>query len=288
MLKLFDSLVKPILLYGSYVWGVNQVNHGPLDKLFLWYAKLCLGIKSSTSNTIVYGECGRIPISAHCQINAMKFYFRLKQLSDNNLTKYVYNELSRLDALGFTTWVSKARCLARKFDLEIDCDNMKIVKDICTSRIKHKFIDSWHEAVQNIEANPIMRTYKLFKTSFEEEKYLSCIKNYAYMNALCKIRTSSHTLPIEQGRWSGTVREERLCNKCNIIGDEYHFITSCSINENERSEFYRKLSEVFKRQQYINSTDMYIFLLTCDNPHILSLLGKFLYKSLKTYREHAS
>ena len=49
------------------------------------------------------------------------------------------------------------------------------------------------------------------------------------VNKLCKFRTTNHKLPIEQGRWNNTPRENRKCNLCNLeeIGDAFHYILNC-------------------------------------------------------------
>ena len=39
-----------------------------------------------------------------------------------------------------------------------------------------KCIDDWHNSIQNSVANPILRTYKLFKTEFQMEPYLTHVK----------------------------------------------------------------------------------------------------------------
>ena len=43
-----------------------------------------------------------------------------------------------------------------------------------------------------------------------------------------QLRLSSHSFPIETGRWSRTKREERLCETCGVLGDEIHYIYSCT------------------------------------------------------------
>ena len=46
---------------------------------------------------------------------------------------------------------------------------------------------------------------------------------------LCKLRLSSHCLPIEQGRYANVNRYERYCAACNSnnVGVEYHFLFEC-------------------------------------------------------------
>jgi hypothetical protein len=44
---------------------------------------------------------------------------------------------------------------------------------------------------------------------------------------IIRFRLGSHTLPIETGRWTRTLRENRLCSSCGVLGDERHAIYQC-------------------------------------------------------------
>jgi hypothetical protein len=56
-LKLFDSLVELIILYGSEVLGFwKSTNHG---KIYLKFCKRILNLRLTTLNYMVYGELGR-------------------------------------------------------------------------------------------------------------------------------------------------------------------------------------------------------------------------------------
>ena len=57
MIYLFQSLIRPILVYGSDVWGVNSNATKAMNKVFLWYARTILIVKSNTCNVINLGEC---------------------------------------------------------------------------------------------------------------------------------------------------------------------------------------------------------------------------------------
>ena len=61
--------------------------------------------------------------------------------------------------------------------------------------------------------------------------------------------------PIETGRWTGIERNLRLCERCDVIGDEFHFIYECDdinrINLNdipnpEKLQEYKKLQILLK------------------------------------------
>ena len=42
-----------------------------------------------------------------------------------------------------------------------------------------------------------------------------------------RLRLSSHSMPIETGRWRRVLRKDRLCPTCNTLGDEKHYIYTC-------------------------------------------------------------
>ena len=92
-------------------------------------------------------------------------------------------------------------------------------------RLTSDFERKWRADCQT---SPKARTYRLVKTKFEREWYLSnlpvdkCIQ-------LCRFRCSNHNLPIETGRHRRIPREERLCQLCNfgVLGDERHAILEC-------------------------------------------------------------
>ena len=74
-LSLFDSMVVPILLYGSEVWGVY--NYKDVDKLHIRFLKSLLVVKKQTPNSAVYGEFGRFPLSVICKLRSLKFWVKI-------------------------------------------------------------------------------------------------------------------------------------------------------------------------------------------------------------------
>ena len=67
-IELYEKMVKPILLYGSEVWGFGNLD--VLERSVLKFLKLILHMKSSTPNFMVYGETGVYPIyiDIYCRI----------------------------------------------------------------------------------------------------------------------------------------------------------------------------------------------------------------------------
>jgi hypothetical protein len=62
-LKLFRSLIEPILLYASDFWGILKMpTNNPVENVFTSFCKQLLGVQKQTSNKGVLLELGLSPI----------------------------------------------------------------------------------------------------------------------------------------------------------------------------------------------------------------------------------
>ena len=84
---------KPILMYGSDVWGHHKSGTSMIDKVMLRFSRCVLNVKATTSNVMVYGECGILPPSVYCTVSTMCYMNRLHHMPNNSIVKQVYNEL---------------------------------------------------------------------------------------------------------------------------------------------------------------------------------------------------
>ena len=80
MFYLFQSLIEPILLYGSDVWGLSTCAENELDYLMLSFIRNVLNIKLTTSNVISLGETGQIPSSTKYHMKVLAYFVRLRIL----------------------------------------------------------------------------------------------------------------------------------------------------------------------------------------------------------------
>ena len=174
MFYLFNSLIRPILVYGSDIWGGNKKGGSAIDKIFMWFLKCVLNVKYTTSNIIVIGECGLIPPRIDAHVNLLTFCYRVQNADDNSVLHNVYNELKKQHALGFKTWVSSAYELANEYHIDLS-QNMpvKLFRQMCKLSIYENYKNKWFMELQDINKNPKLRTYQLFKKSFGMEKYLT-------------------------------------------------------------------------------------------------------------------
>ena len=55
-----DSMIEPILIDGSEVWGYENLKF--IEQIHLKYRKRVLQVRNTTPNLMVLGELGRYPI----------------------------------------------------------------------------------------------------------------------------------------------------------------------------------------------------------------------------------
>ena len=88
-LSLFDSMVVPILLYCSEVWGIYD--YKAIDKLHNRFCKSVLVVRQQTPNMAVYGELERYPLSVICKERVLKFWLKIMN-NDNSIMFNIFNE----------------------------------------------------------------------------------------------------------------------------------------------------------------------------------------------------
>ena len=101
LLKLFDSLIKPIVTYGSEVWLPNQygkiikstmqkIDTIPFEKLHNMFCKRTLGVYKSTSNILAKLELGRLPLLYPTAIQVLKYWSHIVSKPENSLLYNAY------------------------------------------------------------------------------------------------------------------------------------------------------------------------------------------------------
>ena len=91
----------------------------------------------------------------------------------------------------------------------------------------HKFYkDNYKQkGSADFDSSSKSHTYKMFKSIFGYEEYLSILTT-KLRKTFARFRTSSHHLPVETGRWLGIPINDIRCTLCNSrqIADEMNFV----------------------------------------------------------------
>ena len=149
MFEAFETMVRPILLYGSDIWGNNKNGQSSVDKVYLQFMRYILHVKPSTSNIIVMGECGKFPPSVYCNISVMCFFNRLHHMNENRIPKQVFSELVRLNDIGFNNWTTGMCELINSYTLDIELPPHAF-KIACKNTVLNRFLIKWHKELLDI------------------------------------------------------------------------------------------------------------------------------------------
>ena len=278
-LQLFDTLIKPILLYNSDFWGCLKIPlSNSIENTHMRFCKDLLGVQKQTSNIGVLLELGRTTIMLYGKKNCIKNWGRIHiQGSANKILLWshlnsVANELR---------WnLSVTNCLNYMGIGEDTRDNFVHMEAI------KRMADIFHqEAFAEINRDRSkLRTYAKIKTEQGYENYLSVIKNVNQRTAVTKLRLSNHDLMIEKGRHLRLEINQRNCPLCpgNLLEDEFHLLLTCKTFSFIRNDLFRVVEDITPRFIYLSKEEKLKTLL-CDDK-IINFTGIFLHKALELRR----
>ena len=278
-IELFDLMIAPILFYGAEIWGFCKAE--PIERFHLSFLKSLLGVKNSTANCFVYGELGVMPLHIERKFRIVKFWVRILNSNENSYLYKVYLDLLYLEIYSpeKITWVSLLKDLLFRYGFGYfwmlqKIDNPNSFLRTFKERISDIYKQEWQISVNETSSN---RLYKHIKERFHFEPYLNLV-NKAKRLHISKVRLSSHLFLIERGRW-GTKKlklEERKCEICNVLEDEYHCLIECVRFERERRGLLPPV--------LVNRPSMFEFVKFLKNKESFSRLGQLCRNILTEYR----
>ena len=273
-IELFNTMVQPVLTYGSEVWGHYIIRE--IELLHLKFLKHMLFVHKNTSNVMVYGELGVYPLDIHIKCKMLCFWSRLTTGKQSKLSYVMYQCMLHLDRLGLFTspWIASIKQLLNEcgmsgFWLTQNVPNTEWFKKAVERKLMDQWITVWYN---NLSTNAICRNYNIFKGVYELETYLTKLpKNSRIL--LTRFRICNNRLPVNVGRYTGVSREERVCNLCNdnTIADEFHVLLKCS------NEDLVRWRDMYVPSYYTNRPTIFKFteLLQNTNINVLTNLSKF-------------
>ena len=245
---LFDSLIKPILLYGCQVLCphsktmrylskiddiaspqhiLKYIAQDHYEKFHLKFIKWSLSVHSKASNIGCWGESGRHPLFFEACKLAIDYYSRLES-TENELLCAAFHEQIML-GLPWYTNISK---LLTKYNFPHSSSSKSKLSTQISHNMREEFVNTWKSAKAS---SPKLEFYNSIKHDFEPEAYLRMIKIPDVRKSLTRFRISCHNLYIERGRYETPLvpREERWCTYCFFskglkpIEDENHVLIDC-------------------------------------------------------------
>ena len=157
---------------------------------------------------------------------------------------------------------------------------MNAFKTSCKSALKLHYIKSW-EISRQLQNGGKLQTYITFKQNFGLENHLLLIP-FEQRKNITKLRTSSHRLEIECGRYKSIPRQERICRKCvlNEVEDEVHFLFNCPFYHPKRELLHSKISTVCPKFTNLNDGNKLIWLMNVEDIPVLLAMSSLILQSL--------
>ena len=268
-LKLFDSYINPILLYGLDIWmpfhsvDFNKWDHTEIESVHLQFCKHILGVNRSTSNIFVRGELGRYPLKEAIDTRIIQTYKHFF----NSKYDLVYQALQIDKDMYEQQLLNTFTSYVKFIDRSGNHTNPKAMDTLGKHKIR-KLLQTYYNEIWNrkILTNPKANFIKYFKTNMNFEKYLIQIEDRKLRIPLTKFRLSDHELNIETGRHRNIPRNERHCPLCKakVVEDEAPALLVCEQYNSLRTTFFNKtgntnetnsLSKIEKMQLIFNSND---------------------------------
>ena len=290
-LKFFDALIKPIICYGSEVWGalnnlhsaktfdqfLNRLEKLPAEIFQKKFCKAVLGVHQKSCNAAVMGEVGRFPMFIYIIKTMIKFYHHIEEVKMERPILYAAAEEDKEMPIG-NSWYGSLQKLLGVFGCEINptLNKEKLIMTAISS-FKKKYIEWWKKAMKSKNQNEPdggkLYLYRRIKTTFQMEPYLDQCKKHVYRQALTALRISSHRLEIETERYVKVGeyirREERLCKICERegiknVGDEEHAMLVCPAFQIPRQKTMTKLESLYPNFSKLSNINKLLFMLTCE------------------------
>ena len=176
LIRLFDSLICPILLYGSEIWEpfLNENNdkwdNNEIEKVHTQFLKRIIGVNRSTSNAMVRGDLGRYSLQSRVTLRNIKYLNQVKEKSEKTLVKqaYTYEHSKSSNRVTIENSVLKFKDILKE-TLNKDIDVCKLSHLKLKSHIGLVYCESWeYKLLNSTKAD----TYKLFKNIPKFEKIL--------------------------------------------------------------------------------------------------------------------
>ena len=208
-MRLFDTCIQPILLYGAEIWSLDYLYRNTLQPEKNYLNSL---LKISKNN---YGTpkissvyCGTVRNrSFSTSNNAIKstvsFWHHLVNLKDNTLAKDTYYHSFSND-IGICNKL-KLFLTSLNFTHVWENQNTPSIRGLIraiTSKIKERYITYWRSCLNENNHNYVskLRTYKDIKKDYKLESYLLTDVDKEFVSFFSKLRISNSKLMIEEGR----------------------------------------------------------------------------------------
>ncbi len=240
--KLYDSMVCPVMDYGSAVWGVK--NFEKLEQVHHRAMRFFTGVHRLCPIPGFVGDMGWLDNVSRWKLERIRFWNRLVETKHDRLLKKIF--LWDVDMYRHTNksnFASHVNQICSDLNYK-ECFTNKQVLNL--ANVKQKLLEciesKWRLKAANMDK---LDVYSKIKTTFGPERYLLINIDRYEKSLLSQLRYGILPLRVETGRFIGEKRNDRTCTLCNTfnIEDQMHFLFHCNFYNSQRQELFIKARE---------------------------------------------
>ncbi|XP_055353170.1 uncharacterized protein LOC129599062 isoform X1 [Paramacrobiotus metropolitanus] len=228
---IFEAVVGSVLTYGSELCGKNS----EIDKVQINFAKRIFSLRSTTNTDAILYLLNLLPLSLRQVRQQMRFFEKLSRANSGTFLRAAFEESILVGKSRKRCWIKNA---LRELPEEIEINLTNTVQDIRNQLAQLNSVDIMTRLEKTFRANLFKSVQDNAARSSRLHFLFQCLPVSGEVDLLktmpviisgnwVKMLTSGHYLAVETGRWNGLSREERICNFCEVVEDEYHALNEC-------------------------------------------------------------
>ena len=194
--KCYNSLVQPVIDYGSSVWGTN--GYSCVETVQYRACRYFLGLGKYAPTPAVSGDMGWLAPRHKQWLGVMRKWLRVLSMDNSFLTKKIFLHSMNQSNSSCRTWFYRVK----QFLISIDQEHMfrardlnaRLVLPVINANLKMFYDKCWQEKIQAESAvrgethgGNKLRTYRLtFKNTYSTEPYV-CNSTKEIQISVCQI-----------------------------------------------------------------------------------------------------
>ena len=265
--KLFNSYVLAVMDYGACVWGYKNLEI--CNKVQNRALRSFVGVHRFVPIVALCGDTGFVPPHIRHRIDMVKMWARILRMEPSRYPKIVYKWGMNMNKRN--TWYSELRSILLQCDLEdllnlLDFEELHGGHTVLIENVKVKLMSDWNtEWEVKLNRSLKLRTYRMFKTEYKEEAYLSVNLNRKQLSILFSLRSGILPIRIETGRYypNPLPPHDRICPGCDLdVENEIHFVMYCPDYNLQRLQLFNTAKEVQPNFEDMSDRDKFSLLIS--------------------------
>ena len=266
-LRLFSTMVDSVLSHGAEVWAVQLVavatagntrggacsSGSGAETLHLGFLRRLLGVRQATPNGAVLLETGEQPLWVRWIRRAARLWNRLVAEPAGSLLRRAFETSLQLAAdappglrLAEQSWAGQLAVALGHIGMPVDLQNPR---QLSLQLLQQRALAHHLGEIRAVAARPgatkmaqyvgvILGGRLPAPEEYAPAAYIRAVRQRARRVALAQLRTGSHWLGEETGRWARVPREQRVCPHCQGgVEGVHHVLFECPLYASARDRF---------------------------------------------------